>query len=280
MFWRSRREDVVGLALTGGGARGATQVGALRALIEAGIVPDLIAGTSAGAVNAAWFALHPGTVAELQDIWLSLRTRDVFPGGRLRMLANLARHGHVHDSYAWEASLRRHFGSARFEDAAIQLFVTAARLRDGQRVVFDTGDIVPPLVASSAIPGVFPPYRIDGDLYVDGGVLEYAPIPTLLERGATAIYVLDCSGYSPDAAEWSSAVDRAAVIASAAAVSACAASATERGCTVHVLRPTIPPLPDGRDFTRTAELIQLGYDHAVDYLHRAQFASQRRRDAG
>src|SRR3954453_16285219 len=152
MFRRSRREEMLGIALTGGGARAATQVGALRALSEGGIVPDIIAGTSAGAINAAWYALHPQGIGELCDIWYSLHMRDVFPGNRARMIMNLARHGYVHDSATWERAMRARFGDAHIEDAAIRLCVAAGRLRDGRRVVFESGEIVPALMASSAIP--------------------------------------------------------------------------------------------------------------------------------
>src|SRR5579864_7051099 len=97
MFGRFRRaDDGIGYAFSGGGARTAVQVGMLRALTEAGIRPSLVAGTSAGAVNAAWFALFPERQDRLEEIWLELRTRDIFPGGRLRILYNLARKGYVH----------------------------------------------------------------------------------------------------------------------------------------------------------------------------------------
>src|SRR5690242_5332103 len=105
MFRRQRREEVVGFALSGGGARGATQAGALRALTEAGIWPTVVAGTSAGAVNAAWLALYPDRLDRLHEIWLRLRMKDVFPGGRTRMLLNMTRRGYVHHAGMWEEGL-------------------------------------------------------------------------------------------------------------------------------------------------------------------------------
>lgn len=271
MFGRFRRtEDVVGFAFSGGGSRGASQVGALKALMEAGVKPHVVAGTSAGAVNAAWFALHPHRLDRLEEIWLGLRIRDVFPGGRLRILSNLSRYGYVHNSDVWEAQLRRHVGGAHFEDAAIPFGVVALRLSDGKRVVLDSGEIVPALMASTAIPGVFPPYRIGDELYVDGGVIEYLPVPTLLEKGATIIWALDCSAFAPCSGPYASAVDRCGLIAASAAVASVTSLTATRGCTVHLLSPPLPDIQDARDFGRTAELVKAGYEHTRAFL-RDQF---------
>jgi NTE family protein len=267
MFGRFRRnEDHVGFALSGGGARGACQVGALKALTEAGIWPHMVAGTSAGAVNAAWFALFPHRLDRLEAIWMALRTRDVFPGNRVRVVVNISRHGYVHGSEQWEAFLRRQVGEARFEDMAIPCSVVAVRLSDGRRVVFDSGEIVPAIMASTAIPGIFPPYRIGDELYVDGGVLEYLPVPTLLERNAATIYALDCSWFGPAASDQGSIVDRCGRIGAAAAVEAVTSISTTRGRKVHLLRPELPEIGDARDFRHTAELILAGYEQAQRYV--------------
>ena len=266
MFRRARRQDVISFALSGGGARGATQFGALRALTEASIWPALVAGTSAGSVNASWFALHPHRLDRLQDVWMRLRTQDVFPGNRLRLLLNMTRRGYIHDSAVWEAALRRDFGSATFEEAKIPCAIVAVRLSDGQRVVFDSGEIVPAMMASTAIPGVFPPYEIDGEFYVDGGVLEYLPLPTVIERGATVVYALDCSGFPLGHNGDLSVLDRTGLIASQAAVMRCTSLSETRGRVVHVLRPVLPALRDGRDFSQSEQLIAAGYEHARRYL--------------
>src|SRR5947209_2974641 len=172
MFRRFRRvEEVTAFALSGGGSRSAAQVGVLKALLDAGVSARLLTGTSAGAVNAVWCALYPDRLDRLEAIWLALRTRDVFPGGRVGALYNMARRGHVYSARAWEAYLRREMGTARFEDMLLPCAVTAVRLSDGKRVILDSGEVVPALMASTAIPGIFPPYAIDGEMYVDGGVL-------------------------------------------------------------------------------------------------------------
>jgi len=266
MFGRFRRtEEFIGFALSGGGARSACQVGALKALIEGGIWPQLIAGTSAGAVNTTYFALYPHRLDMLEAIWLGLRTRDIFPGSRVRMLTNVARRGYVHEPTMLERFLRRHVGNARLEDAVIPVAITAVRLSDGARVVFEKGEIVPAVMASTAIPGVYPPYRIEDELYVDGGVREHLPVPTLLERHATTIYALDCSYFAPSSGI-GSVVDRCARIGASSEVERTTSLSATRGRTVHLLRPELPEIDDGRDFRRTAELVVCGYENARQYL--------------
>jgi NTE family protein len=241
----------------------------MRALLEAGIWPDVLTGTSAGAVNAAFLSLFPQRLDRLEAIWLALRKRDVFPGGRARVLFNLTRHGFIHAASEWEAFLRREVGGARFEDAKVPCAVVAVRLFDGQRVVFDSGEIVPAIMATTAIPGVFPPYEIDGVPYVDGGVLEHLPLPTILDRGATTIYALDCSWYDPECLSCVSVVDRCSRIGAARSATDMTASARASGKTVHLLRPPLPEIGDGRDFRYTSDLIRAGYEHGQRYLEGA-----------
>jgi NTE family protein len=267
MLGRFRRsEEVVGFAFSGGGSRAAAQVGILKSLTEAGIRPALVAGTSAGAVNAAYFALHPNRLDRLEAIWLALRMRDVFPGSRLRLLVNLARRGHVHASDAWERFLRAEIGTTHFEDLSIACSVVAVRLRDGEKVVFESGEILPALMASTAIPGVFPPFDIGGESYVDGGVVEYLPLPTLLERGATTVFAMDCSSYSHIPVQQGSVVDRCARIAARSTVMQMASLRGMRGRTMHLLQPDLPDFEDARDFGHTSELVLAGHEHANKYL--------------
>jgi NTE family protein len=240
----------------------------LRGLTEAGVRPHVIAGTSAGAVNAGWFALHPNRLDRLEAIWLQLRTQDVFPGGRVRMLMNLTRGGYIHAANGWETFLRANVGDACFEDAQIPLAVVAVRLSDGQRVVFNSGEIVPAVMASTAIPGVFPPYRIGEELYVDGGVLEYLPVPTVLEQGATSIYALDCSWFEKGECRTASVTDRSARIAAQHYADRIVQFPSTRGADVMLLRPPLPEFDDARDFRHTAEMLEGGYTFARDFLTR------------
>lgn len=238
----------------------------LRALFESGIKPDIISGSSAGAVNAAWVALYPEQLDDLERVWRGLRTSDVFPGSRFGILLNLTRRGCMHLSRSWEKLLRREFGHARFEDAVVPCAVYGVDLQTGTRKVFESGEIVPALMASTAIPGIFPPYVIDGQSYVDGGVLEVLPVDVLLERGANPIYALDCSWYPTAAGVGASSVDRSNRIAARDAVTRVVSAAASRTASVHLLQPELPEFADARDFSHTAELVQAGYDHTRAFL--------------
>jgi NTE family protein len=267
MFGRFRRsEEVIGFALSGGGSRAASQVGALKALAERDIWPHVIAGTSAGAVNATWLALYPNRIDQLEAIWLRLRTKDIFPGTRVGGLFSLASRGYFHSAAVWERYLRRQIGHATFQDAAIPCSVVAVRLTDGQRVIFDSGEIVPALMASSAIPGVFPPYRIGNDLYVDGGVLEYLPLTPVLDRGATTVFALDCSYFPITTQPTESIMDRCGLVAARASVTQATSLWATRGRKVHVIRPETDDVCDARDFCRSTELMMAGYECAKHYL--------------
>lgn len=271
-------QGVVAFALAGGGSRAAVQVGMLQALSDAGIRPDLVSGTSAGAVNAVWYGMYPDRLGQLQEIWGQLRTRDVFPGNQLRIAVNLLRDGYIHSSRAWQAFLQRQIGYASFEDTQIPVLVLAVRMSDGLRRVFDRGPLVPSVMASTAIPGVFPPFSIESELYVDGGVIECMPVPAVQERGADVIYALDCSGYAPQVGSPpGSVVDRCGQIAAKAYADAVCSAAMACGLTVHLLRPDIPDVFDARDFRRTAELISIGYEYTKRYLAGADTASASRR---
>ena len=176
---------------------GAIQVGYLRALHEAGISPDVLVGTSVGALNAAHVALYPGEpgLDRLERLWRRLRDDDLFPGGRLRTpwARMFIRCHSVFDNSGVRGMVRSAVGDASFEDATVPLGVTAADLDSGQEVVFRTGPLAPALIASAAMPGVLPPVEVGGRRYIDGGVVDNVPVAPATAMGATTIYVLDAS---------------------------------------------------------------------------------------
>lgn len=201
---------------SGGGARGALHVGALRALLEAGISPDMVVGTSIGAWNAAWLARMPTLegVEALANIWQALLPHHVLFGRRLplfsrvlslkglAMLAALRRLKGGCSSLYGDAGLRQlltlHLTDQRFEDLALPLSVIATDLSHGGRAVFRSGRVVDALLASSAIPGIFPPVCIDGSMYADGGMVDGCSVETAVDLGARRIFVL-AIGFDSDA---------------------------------------------------------------------------------
>jgi NTE family protein len=179
--------------LSGGGTLGALQVGMLRALACHDIVPDLIVGTSVGAINGAFFAGAPtqARVDELETIWRTLRSADVFPiNPRAALRGMLGRSDHIVPPFRLGGLIRRHLGYERLEEARIPMHVVTTEVRTGEEVVLSTGNAVQALLASAAIPGVFPPVRIDGRVLMDGSVIDNTPIGCAIELGADAVYVL------------------------------------------------------------------------------------------
>ncbi len=184
--------------LSGGGNLGAVQAGQLRALLEAGIRPDLIVGTSVGAINGAFLAgaCSVSGCESLTETWRALRRRDVFPAHPLTGLAGFSgRRGHLVASIGLQRLLRRSLQFDDLADAPIALAVVACDLRSGKEVVLTRGNAVDAICASAAIPGVFPPVIIDGYVLVDGGIANNAPVSHAVALGATTIWVLPC-GYA------------------------------------------------------------------------------------
>jgi NTE family protein len=187
-----RKRGRTAFVLGGGGVLGAIQVGQLEALLRAGIVPDMLVGSSVGALNAATIAADPTveTAERLRDVWVGLRPEDIFPGTAMQRVLHFVRKG---DHLYPNDGLRRLIDlvpARSFEQMRAPLAVVAANLRTGKERCFTTGPIAPAILASSALPGVFPPVAVDGELYVDGGVVNNVPISRAVEMGATKIYVL------------------------------------------------------------------------------------------
>jgi len=177
----------------GGGSLGAIEVGMLRELVSWGLKPDMVIGASAGAINGAYFACHPdpqGT-AKLESLWRSITRAEVLPWSWRSMLGMITgNRGHLVESLGLKRLLNRHFGESRVEDASIPLHVVATDMHTGEEVVLSSGNIVSAVLASAAIPGVFPPVEMDGRKLIDGGVANNTPVSTAVRMGATRIIVL------------------------------------------------------------------------------------------
>ncbi|GAA3355168.1 patatin-like phospholipase family protein [Saccharopolyspora gregorii] len=186
--------------LPGGSTFGAVQAGLATALFEAGVEPDLLVGTSAGSLNAAWLAGDPsgGGAESLRAVWSSMRRSDIFPIQPARILAGkLGITNHLMTSTGLARWLHRTLPYRTFEQTAIPLTVTATDVDTGTAVYFDHGPVLPPLVASCSIPGLFPPFRVNDRWLVDGGVAAFMPISRAVELGAERVFVLPCGGTEP-----------------------------------------------------------------------------------
>lgn len=181
------------LVLAGGGSLGAVQVGMLKALVNFGLAPDIVIGSSVGAINGIHFAALPTSagVARLEGVWRGLRRRDVFPVEPFTsLLAVLTRRGYLADPGPLRRLLERHLPFERLELTRVVCHIVATDVLSGVEVRLSRGDAVPALLASTAIPGVFPAVRIDGRYLVDGGIANHTPISTAVALGATRVIVL------------------------------------------------------------------------------------------
>jgi len=189
----SARRPIVGFVLSGGGSLGAVQAGMVLALADEGIYPDVLAGASVGALNAAFLAGRPGRagVDALAEIWLRLKRRDVMPLRPGQIITGLsARRPTLLHSDRLALFIRTRLPYQRLEDAPLPLAVTATDAHTGQPVQLAKGDAVTALLASTAIPGVFPSVVVDGKTLVDGSIVDDQPIDAAVGLGADVVYVL------------------------------------------------------------------------------------------
>ncbi len=189
-------EGTTALVLGGGGTRGAVQVGMLQVLAEHGFVPDRVYGSSVGAVNGVAFAADPTPegVARMTRIWQGLSRDAIYPQGRLHgPWRYLQQRDSVYDNTGLRAVIEEGFACERLEDAAVPVEVVATSLTDGRERWFTHGSAIEAVLASTAMPAIYPPVEIDGERFIDGGVVDNVPIRRAIEAGASRIVVLLCA---------------------------------------------------------------------------------------
>lgn len=180
--------------LAGGGNLGAAQSGQLLELLKAGIVPDRIIGCSVGALNGTFIALEP-TVARavaLVDIWKSGKVKDVFATTKLSIAFKIAtKSDHLVDPMNLRRLIKTEIGVELLEQTKVPVEVLATSLSTGRERWFERGPVIEVLCASTALPGVFPPVHLDGELYVDGGVISPCPVGRAYLRKPAEVWILD-----------------------------------------------------------------------------------------
>ena len=267
----------VAFVLSGGGSYGAVQVGMLRALGQAGIVPDLVIGSSVGALNGVRYAASPGDAIDaLADLWRDMGRASIF-GGRTRIGQTFS---------ATRRFLRRNTSSIcnperlralidanmpipALEDLPIPAAVVVTDLQAGKPKVLTRGEVGPLLQASAAIPGVFPPVQIDGCIYVDGGVSANVPIRQAIATGARSVIVLDANPATmPGTVPHSviSSVFHASMIMLRNQRAHADEELKGRLPILHLPKPT-PPEQSSFDFSRSEELIEAGFTTALAFLN-------------
>jgi NTE family protein len=179
--------------LGGGGRWGAVEVGMLAALSDAGIRPDLIVGTSIGAINGAVFAADPGPagVARLRELWREVSGSDLLAANVFERVRHVARRKvAIQDTAPLRRLLESSLPVRRFDDLPVPFQCVAASIERAAEHWFEHGDLVPALLASSAVPTLFEPVEIDGEHFYDGGLVNSVPLDRAVRLGATTVYVL------------------------------------------------------------------------------------------
>lgn len=173
----------------------------LEALFERGIAPDIIVGSSAGAINGAFIASREPTVQtarELGEVWRGLKRGSIFPLSPVTgLLGFVGRGSHVVPSGNLRRLIARHADFDRLEDAPVPVHVIVTDVLSGRELRLSTGPAIDAVLASASIPGVFPPVALEGQLLIDGGVCDNTPISHAIELGCEEIYVLP-AGFACD----------------------------------------------------------------------------------
>lgn len=260
---------MVAFVFEGGGSYGAAQVGMLNALLDAGVTPDLVVGTSVGALNGALLASRTDLRRSLDDMermWRGIRRRDVLPLHPYRALSAVVGRGAglvANDGLG--RIIDRWLPVTRLEDLALPFAAVATDIVSGVPVVMRHGAARRALLASSALPGVFPPVAVDGRELVDGGLVANFPVDVAAGLGATRIYALPTAVSAPSRLSGPFALLQRASDVLVERASRRALDATGHAVTVHEL-----PAPSTErsmfDFGGSIELMQAGYDLTRSWL--------------
>lgn len=266
------------VVLSGGANLGAVHVGMLHALIEEGVRPDMLVGTSVGAINGIYMTSrwNLNGVDGLDDVWTGMRRSTIFPtrlvGGLLGFLGN---RDHLVPPDGLRRLVERHADIEHLQAAPIPLHVVATDLLTGLDRRFSNGPAVDAVMASAAIPAVFPPVVMDGVPYIDGGVVNNTPISHAIDLGANEIWVLP--------AGTACGLEAAPTSALGIALQAVTVLINRRlqrdieifqdRCTMHVLPPLCPLMVGPSDFGQARDLIDRAYVSSVEAIRLPHTAS-------
>jgi NTE family protein len=282
--WASRPDGrhpkgPVGFVLSGGGNLGALQIGMMRALLEHDIRPDLIVGCSVGAINGAGLAEDPTLVGalRLERLWRALDGKELMPAGWLPNTVAIARRGEaIHENHGLRRHLEQSLTARTFEELAVPFQCVATDVVGVREVWFRSGPLIEPILASAALPAVYPAVEIDGVRYLDGGIVDDVPMSRAVELGARTLYVLQVGLFSRPRPEPKRPLD--------VAVQAYWIARHHRfkrelaamppDIELHLLPTGQTPSMRYNDFTRTSELISLAYEASSAYLAGRQLPAE------
>jgi NTE family protein len=269
----------VAFVLGGGGHAGAAEVGMLHALLDRDVRPDLVVGTSVGALHGALVAAEPTTasVEKLEDAWKELAELGVLGRSWLTDAVSLLRsRTHVRSNTPLRRLAERMLGVTTFEELVVPFQCVAASIERFSEHWFSEGPLVDAILASAAVPGILPPVEIGGEHFIDGGIVNSIPIDRAVALGASEIYVLHAGRIEQplDAPRNIRDVGFVAFEIARRHRFVRELAAVPAGVTVHVL-PTGDPEPGRynelaqlrfRDFSRIDKRIAFAYAATAEYL--------------
>lgn len=265
----------VAFALSGGGNLGPMQSGTILALMEHGIEPDLLVGTSVGALNAAFLSTRPGVdgARALMAAWLGLSRRQAVRFSLLTAVAGFVGYrDHLVSNQQIRRLIKQWIPIRRIEEATIPFAVTATDAVTGEGIALTRGDIGNALAASSAIPGLFPPVCIDGRWLVDGSLASNYPVLEAQQLGADDIYVITTATaprVTPPKGAVAVAMNSVSLVTAQVAQRQLAEAmriASDHGERVQVVPSSEPTAPGPFDFRRSTQLAQSAYQRTSSWL--------------
>jgi NTE family protein len=271
---------MIAFVFSGGGSRGAMEAGGVKALYEAGIRPDIVVGSSAGAMNAAFLAIDPspGAAERLCKIWRGVSNREVVPGSLAdKAWRVISGKPSVFAQEPLKAFIQKHIppGVITFGDlpAGIKLYITAANLQTSTLYLFGedgSASLLDAVLASSAFPGGFPPVQHGSWQYTDGGVIANVPISVALDKGAKTVYALDVAYtggiYGPAKDLLSVLLRVASIMLYQDLQDELADAARQPEVKVHHIVISGVPQASDFDFDYGAKMVEVGYERVKRYL--------------
>lgn len=267
-----RRPPRTAFVLSGGGNLGAIQVGMLKALAEHDVVPELVLGCSVGALNGAAYARAPtrAGVARMERRWAAVDSPTLMPSSRIPSALQLVRKGEsLHDNSGLRRTIDDMLEDQQdFEDLSIEFQCVATEMDSAMAHWFTSGPLAPAILASTALPAVYPPVTVDGVRYVDGGVVDNVPIDRAVELGCTRIFVIHLGPHGRPDAHIRRPIDGALLAYWLARNSRFARdlAALPEGVEAIVLPSGERPELRYDDFGSTPELIEQGYANTSAFL--------------
>lgn len=257
--------------LSGGSSLGAIEVGMLKGLFENQIKPDFLVGTSVGAINAAFIANNPTYegILKLESIWYSIKRKTIFPLSiKKNVLGLFQKTNHLINPKGLKTLITNNLTYKNLEDTKMPIYVVTTDVNTGVEVVFSKGPALPALLASAAIPLIYPPVTIDNHELIDGGVINNTPISTAVRYGADRVIVIP-TGYTCERKKTPKSLIEMALTSSRYAMHQKLGTDIQLYQNQISLRmiPTLCPLTvASHDFSHTKELIERGYKQVINWL--------------